>query len=446
MSKTVLSKLRLLFIVLVFTALSFFGFYHFRGDDADVLLHKHARTQEQKFDLPTKAGSVNLVSITSSTTSETTNENKRRFNSEVELCQGFSQDKKGELNPAEYFGQLLNYLQTSDHSVEEWLRSVATTGTPRQRAAALSLLLIVSTKAVVNRAHHLNAKCDEDPQCSENLRIAMIERTSADQATLINLAVYNSDPMLYGVAYNTCLSGMLVGANLCTRLDAAQWMQRDPENGAAARYALAAMKIPGPGEDGTAFENALYRLSLSKRFEYYVDVATALPPLPASFDDYQHRTELSAWIYEYLMMLPMPPTKHISAACNEEAVKKLHRRSICTSIANQLLRDDVSMFDRALFLKLSSQLEWDREALQKITDEFDMVRAYFREIMRREARQLQQSSGQVTACYMSLNNMNKNLSNLKKGEFSTYRDEAKSFDISREELIKMGRGMRQPKQ
>ena len=114
-----------------------------------------------------------------------------------------------------------------------------------------------------------------------------------------------------------------------------------------------------PGEDATAFENALYRLSLAKRFDYYFDVAAALPALPPSLDDYQHRTELAAWVYEHLMILPIPPTKHISAAFNEEAVKKPHRRSICISIANQLLRDDASMFDRTLFLKLSSPLEWD---------------------------------------------------------------------------------------
>jgi hypothetical protein len=368
-----------------------------------------------------------------------------KFSNESDLCKNFVTDRSGKLDPFQFLDGLQSYLQTSDHSVEEWLRIVASNGLPRQRGAALSLLLAGEVKAVTKQVYDKNPNCDDNNQCSESLGAGIVERTHMDLMTLLDLAIYGSDPMLYGMAHNVCFSGPFNAINLCARIGTAQWLQRDPDNGAAAMYALDEVKVPALGEGSTAIENALYRLSLSKRFDHYTDVVGELPPVPANLDDYQHKTELAALAYEHVMRMPIPPRKNILAACNDGGVMQAQRRLICTSIANQLLRDNASLFDRAAFMQLSRHLDWDKEKLQRITDDFDLARAYFREIMRREAQQVQQSSGQVTACHMNLKQMDRTLKSLRSGDFAMYLEDAKTFDIPREELIKMGRRMRSTK-
>lgn len=370
---------------------------------------------------------------------------RHKFDNADELCKNFATDKSTNSDSSQFFDTLQSYLHASDHTVEAWLREIANNGLPRQRGAALSLLLAVDVRAAKKFIFDKNPNCDQDNQCAETLRAALLEKTNSDLTTLLQLAIYTSDPRLYGMAHNACHSGPFYATNLCTRLGASQWLQRDPDNGAAAMYALEEMKMPTSSDGATALENALYRLSLAKRFDHYLDVVDELPPLPTNISDYQHRTELAGLAYEHVIMMPIPPRKNILTACNEEAVKQPQRRLICTSIANQLLRDNASMFDRAAFMQLSRHLDWDREKLQKISDDFDLARAYFREIMRREAQQVQQNSGQTTACHMNLKQMDRTLKNLRSGEFAMYLEDAKTFDIPREELIKMGRRLRAPK-
>ncbi len=368
-----------------------------------------------------------------------------RFSDETELCKNFATDKLIKSDPFQFFDALQSYLHASDHTVEAWLRDVANNGLPRQRGAALSLLLAIDVRAAQKLIFDKNSNCDQSNQCAETLRTALLEKTNPDLTTLLQLAIYTSDPKLYGMAYNACHSGPFYATNLCARLGAAHWLQRDPDNGAPAMYVLEEMKMPTSSDDATALENALYRLSLAKQFDHYLDIVDELPPLPTDISDYQHRTELAALAYEHVIMMPIPPRKNILTACNEEAVKQPQRRLTCITIANQLLRDNASLFDRAAFMQLSRHLDWDKEKLQRITDDFDLARAYFREIMRREAQQVQQSPGRTTACHMNLKQMDRTLKNLKSGEFAMYLEDAKTFDIPREELIKMGRRLRAPK-
>jgi hypothetical protein len=367
----------------------------------------------------------------------------QRFVSAEQLCNSFTLKTLGKLDPMEFLEALQDHIQGTDHAIEDWLRTVAISGSPRQKGAALSLLVAVTGRALRRGAYARMPNCDEVKECTLQLEEAIRNRTSPFAYALVNAAIYASDPALYGMAYSICKRYSFSNDAVCGRVDAMQWLRRDPDNGVAAIYALAEMKLPSLGEDGTAFENALYRLSLAKRFDFYFDLRRELPQLPSALDDYQHRIELDSMLYHFRLISPLPPNRNVISACTIAHLKNPNRRFTCEAIANQYLREDATLIDRAIFMKIAVDLEWDKAKLQEITDDFDAVKAYFWEINRREAIQVQNASGQITACQLNLKQFIVAAKNPTEGEFMQYKQEAKEFYISRDELIKMGRRMRE---
>jgi hypothetical protein len=368
-----------------------------------------------------------------------------RFENEEQLCKAFKLETLNRPDLFQFVEGLQDYIQGSDRAIQEWLDSITSNGTPRQRGAALTLLAVINERQIRREANRRVPNCDVINECSEQVRALVRRKVSPLVDSLVNFAVHGSDPKLYSFAHNICQSTSFAGEPVCGRIDAMQWLQRDPDNGAAATYALAEMQLPTSGMDTTAFDNALYRLSLAKRFDYYFDLGGELPTLPATLDDYQHRTVLDSYVYSYLAMAPLPPYRNVVAACADENLKNPNRRFTCSSIANQFLSDNASLIDRAIFLKLATNLDWNKTKLQEIADDVDAVKAYLWEQGKREALYFQDASGQSKACRLNLKQFAHARKYAAKGEFKQYLQEASEFDIPRDELIKIGRRMRERK-
>lgn len=397
----------------------------------------------QSYSKPVSSRPKEMLRKEGNVATEVQSQVSQRFTNAEQLCSSFTLKILGKLDPLEFFEALQDHIQGADHALEDWLRAVAISGSSRQKGAALSLLVAVTDRAIRRDAYARMPNCDEVKECALQLEEAIRNRTSPFVYALVNAAIYASDPALYGMAYNICKRYSSSNDAVCGRVDAMQWLQRDRDNGAAAIYALAELKLPTSGEDGTAFENALYRLSLAKRFDFYFDLSSELPQLPLDLDVYQHRTELESMLFHFRLMSPLPTNQNVVSACSSDRLKNSNRRFTCEAIANQYLRENASLIDRAIFMKLAINLDWDKAKLQEITDDFDVVKAYFWEINRREAMQVQNGSGQIKACQLNLKQFVDTAKNPIQREFMQYKKEAKEFDISRDELIKMGRRMRE---
>ena len=380
---------------------------------------------------------------TTATTSLDQVQNGSRFANAEELCADFASKNLGKLNADQFADALRNHIRGSEHAIEDWLRSVASTGSPRQKGAALSLLVAVTDMAIRKEAYARNPNCDKEKDCSMPLEEMVGNKTTPFAHALVNDAIYGTDPALYSMAHNICKRFSFSRDAVCNRVDAMQWLQRDPDNGAAALYALGEMTLPKPGEDATSFENALHRLSLAKRFELYFDVGSELPPLPSNIDDYDHRTQLEALRSYFWDISPLPPHRNIIPACAGDNLKSQNRRFTCELIANQYLRESAFLIDRAIFLKLAGNLTWDQTKLQKITEDVDAVNAYYKMQSDRVEKQAQDTSGRVKFCHQNLKRFSDTWKYTSNGEFKQYQQEAREFDVPREELIKFGRRMRE---
>lgn len=372
-----------------------------------------------------------------------TGQAKTRFANEEQLCAGFVGEIHGKIDGMQFFNDLQNHMLGGGRSVEDWLRSVANNGSPRQKGAALSLLVGLSDKLIRREAFARQPNCDSEPNCAGQLEQMVASKVSPFANALVNEAIYGSDTVLYGMAHHVCTMFGLNKASVCGQVNSIQWLHRDPENGAAALHALGEMKPPQASEEKTAFENALYRLSLAKKFDFYSDLSKELPPLPSALDDYAHRTELEALLLHFQVSLPFLPYQTILSACKEDALNNLNRRFVCEAITKQFLREEASLFDRATALKLAKNLAWDQTQLQEMNDDLAAVSAYQKIQSEREQKNLQDQQGKMKACHQQLTQFANFRRGGSSGEFKQYQREMNEFDISRDELIKIGRKMRE---
>jgi hypothetical protein len=77
----------------------------------------------------------------------------QRFVSAEQLCNSFTLKTLGKLDPMEFLEALQDHIQGTDHAIEDWLRTVAISGSPRQKGAALSLLVAVTGRALRRGAY-----------------------------------------------------------------------------------------------------------------------------------------------------------------------------------------------------------------------------------------------------------------------------------------------------
>lgn len=365
-----------------------------------------------------------------------------KFNNADELCKDFAAKSSPKWTEDQFAEALRDHIQGGDPALEEWLRAVANTGTARQKGAALSLLIASIDRATRKEVYVRTPNCDQVKECSASLEALVGQKTRPYAYALVNTAIYLPDPALYGMAHNICKRSRLSSDAVCERVGALQWMQLDPDNGAAALYALGELNLTPSDQDQTAFENALYRFGQAKKFDVYFDVGRELPSLPLSLDDYRGRTELDSLRAYFGEISPLPPHRNIIRGCSGDYLKNANRRSLCEKVANQYLRENAFLIDRGIFLKLAANLNWDKSSLQKYADELDEVHGYYRAMREQQNRQYQDASGRLAACHRALK-WNADISlYAAKGEFKQLQQDAKEFGMSRDEMINIGRRSR----
>ncbi|TXI95257.1 MAG: hypothetical protein E6Q34_03315 [Burkholderiaceae bacterium] len=365
-----------------------------------------------------------------------------KFNNADELCKDFATKFSATWTEDQFAEALRDHIQGGNLALEEWLRTIANTGEARQKGAALSLLIASVDRTTRKEVYARTPNCDQVKECSASLEALVGQKTRPYAYALVNTAIYLPDPALYGMAHNICKRSSLSSDAFCERVGSLQWMQLDPDNGAAALYALGELNLTPPDQDQTAFENALYRFGQAKKFDVYFDVGRELPSLPSSLDDYRGRTELDSLRAYFGDISPLPPHRNIIPGCRGDYLKNANRRSLCEKVASQYLRENAFVIDRGIFLKLATNLNWDKSSLQKYADELDEVHGYYRALREQQNRQYQDASGRLAVCHRTLK-WNANISlYAAKGEFKQLQQDAKEFGMSREEMINIDRRSR----
>ncbi len=232
------------------------------------------------------------------------------------------------------------------------------------QAAAIAVALAASEYARI-AASDATKGC-ETPECvaARQASTTFIEGRDA----LARMAAVSSDPKVYATAMSVCgLSQQSEGS--CQLLSAAQWARLDPDNAAPWLYALTQA---GRRRDTSAQNEALYRISASKRKDQYhfaiSDAVIAHMPdddasMPATVSLAAEPTILQAvWgITGYQTLLPL---------CKGAALKDWNRRQICDAVAELLIDRSDAFIDRVMGIGLGKQLGWPAERTDRLHGEY----------------------------------------------------------------------------
>jgi hypothetical protein len=226
-------------------------------------------------------------------------------------------------------------------------------------------------------------ECESDDVCLE-------QKTEIGDAARYNgvnelakQAIYSPDPRVYAMAFHACSQITDKQNGFCQQISASQWAQRDPDNGVAWLFLLSqsAKNSPDPlskskiGKQDGEFENAIFRLSQSKKFDW------GLSPL-STFQQSQLiqnenpliQSNLGRLAGELSIYMSLPRYGILTNYCQLDRLVDANRRQICDGIASRLINADDSMFSRLIGLKLGERLAWAPEKMVRLREETDALR------------------------------------------------------------------------
>ena len=357
------------------------------------------------------------------------------------MCIDFAGKAGPKLDGIEFVDALLGHALGKGIALEQWLNAVVASGTARQRGAALSLLATRShmlSKQGGKTTQSNSAVTPGDASFSSDARHGSAVTNFAN--ALVQDAIHRDDPNLYAMAHHLCNMYGLHAGTQCSQLSSAQWMYLDSDNGVPALVTLSEIKLSENAGVSASFDNALYRLSLAKRFDSYFDIDKHLPSPPSSVNNREFQRELEAVSFYYLMNLPIISYQNVVLACSGDALKNSNRRFVCEAIVKQYMREDASMIDYAYALKLANNLGQDPSQIQKMKDELDVIRGYQRIQNEREEREAKNQSREKRTCERSWKEFSVIRSSIAGGELKHYRQEIERSGLTKAEIIRIGLG------
>ena len=247
------------------------------------------------------------------------------------------------------------------------MESAAESSVPLERAVALHLQAKTKAGETRNLLLKQYSNCKSGEPCRKEFEAAVTAAPLPERDAIAQLAIALPDPQLYALAYRTCKQQQ---QGFCQAISAAQWAQRDPTNGTAWLYAAGEAKA---AQQNQAYEEALYKLSISTHFESgNAAIGAAMDTLSTLAESQLTRMQLfwqtagsSGQLSNYALV-----TDH----CNGHALQNPNRQQICDRIANTLLLSGESFFDRAVGIGIGSNLHWSPERMATLRDEQDAMR------------------------------------------------------------------------
>jgi hypothetical protein len=253
-------------------------------------------------------------------------------------------------------------------NIRGWLTDLSRHPDPAQRAAAMGLHAEWSAQAAAQALRAKYPNCENDNACREQMQAAAGVAYASGANQLAQLALNSHDVVLYASAFYTCNPrdnrdgrdrALKDSAPFCQQISAAQWAERDPQNGIA--WLFAAQQAQGkPAE----MEQALFRWSQAKQFEQRL---VGLPQLQASGQLAQQaagvQLELARLNHQVLHQHAPPEFGSVINYCRLDKPGTSNRRQVCEAIAQQLLTDQTLVVTAGLGAQIGRQLGWEAPRL-----------------------------------------------------------------------------------
>lgn len=308
---------------------------------------------------------------------------------------------------------------------------------PRSKAAALFLHAQMRADQIQKNFSRQHPECAADQPCMDEAREAanLARLTEIDE--IAKLAAHSPDPQLYAQAFHACNSLKDNQQGFCNQISAAQWTQRDPENGSAWLFALTQAATASKGKHNGATEAALFRLSQVKKFDLGLSLLSELkrgaPMQSENVFVRQNLLQLAAGTY---FATALPGYQHTLSYCKGEALADANRRHTCDQIAAKLTRDEGSMIGLAIGLKMGENLAWAPEKIADLREELDALnestRSGFDGLLAKESTD--PATQELQVCLWMVRNTNRIENIMQHGEVWNLKNQIAKQKTSRAEL------------
>jgi hypothetical protein len=427
-------------ILVLLVVLLFYGvFFHGQTENSHnapaILKTSNLHGSKQRIDIPTEI--KNEKSKLSIGASEVASSSKK-INDASELCEDLLSNSNDRVSYEQLMRQIQQSLKRADPDVTLILQRWANDSDPRRRAAALSLLATKQYEDFRQNFLNTHSNCESSRECELQMLMLSNNAVRSELASIAKMAIYSSDPIVYGMAFNACNAWSDMTIDFCAQISAAQWARLDPDNGIAWMRTLEQLGAAS-GKNQSAIENALYRISQVNRFDAHFDIMSNLPEDELTRYDYVTRTSIENLVTLYWANSPLPAYSPIVNACKGVVLNDANRRHMCEQIAGKLQRENSFLIDHGIARRIGENLGWDKSKTQAMFDEFDAIRGMMIDRDRRSKSALASHQGIRRACTTELNWFGLIRTQMKVGEFKSLRAELAKYDVPRETLIRLVR-------
>lgn len=186
---------------------------------------------------------------------------------------------------------------------------------------------------------------------------------------LIQLAAGSFDPVLYGAAFNMCVTyGQApFGADskaACGRLSARQWAALDPSNGIPWLFVGSAAAIAG---DKAGEAEAFARMSHANALQGGTDsLPLALLPLLPTEWSLLERTDVSQDLAIFFDSQWQPPYAALLGYCSQDKTGDDNAANECSAIGEMLAERGRTIMDLSVGLRLGERFGWPAERVAEV--------------------------------------------------------------------------------
>jgi hypothetical protein len=296
----------------------------------------------------------------------------------------------------------------------------------QSKTAALFLDAQMRESRELKSFYELHPQCDSNDICLQ----AAIELRQSVKFSAMNeiakLAIYSADPETYALAFHAC-SGLSESEHgYCKQVSAAQWAQRDPENGSAWLYVATEIAKTSKTIKTDELDTVMFRLSQSKKFDVGLTTISRFQRGPEMQNENLFvRPKLLQLAMDVYVDLQLPAYSGVMSYCQIDVLKDANRRQVCDGIANQLIRDDGSFISVALGVKLGERLAWRPDKMANLREDLDAIRELQRTSFDYSLPQqaTDSASRSLQSCLWMVKTFNQVENQLRYGEVHEYRSQ-----------------------
>jgi hypothetical protein len=242
---------------------------------------------------------------------------------------------------------------------------------PNERDSALGLFL---RRSMVYWEEHRDPRdqvhtvCDDDQSCRQYTPELGARQSVAIRDTLVRMATASRDPQVYALAFHSCGDGYGTGAeSACTLLSAARWAELEPDNGVPWLFLAGAAQA---GNNGAARDQAVYRASTARRFDARFPNFVGLLQSPgAQAEAPENRSALASDLVGMEVTRPSLSYKPFLQYCNYPSEADATRISVCSDLANLLIKHDGTLLGLAMGVRLAQSAGWPPEVVNALREE-----------------------------------------------------------------------------